>query len=132
MSDIRGGDQFDTGVVRIASRSFAQEGKYYFGDEGFAMPYSEWQRIKTEANGDYAIISKRLGFVTTIDPEKMVILKFNRSDVSSLRIPTGNEIPDNPSYGANQLWVPGIKTINGVTEALFKVPSNVKPTEIPF
>jgi len=125
--------QFESGVVRIASREkVTKEGLFYSGDEGFCIPKSEWDRLYQETGGDLAAISKKLGRNKNLDSSNDMILYFEKKNVADLKLASGNESPGNPNYGANQLWVPGAKTVNGVTEAVFVAPKGTPFSEIKF
>ncbi|RYE53076.1 MAG: hypothetical protein EOP48_15140 [Sphingobacteriales bacterium] len=119
---------FDSGIVRIVKRSGYDEGKLYSGDEGFAMPESEFNRLKAKEGGSFKGVAARLDLGVTAKADDYFITRLDRSQVTDLRLATGDENPQFVEYGANLYWLPGAKTKSGTVEAVFKVSQNIDLT----
>jgi hypothetical protein len=117
--------KFDEGAVRFTSRAnFEKYGTLGLAG-GFVMPAGEFKALVKEAGGDLSVVERRLA----LDPGQLtsggtLIAFVERSDLSNLRLPTGNEA------GANQHWLPGGSTAGGVSEAVMDFARETPFTEL--
>ena len=74
----------------------------------------------THPNGGLSLCSEST--LRALDPSKNIVAFIERKDVPALKPPTGNESPFDVDSGANKEWTPGMKTLNGVTEAVMSFP----------
>lgn len=84
-------------------------------DGQFITTRAELERVVREANGDVAKLEKLLGIPEGSWQGREIVrieLDANALKEHNLRMATGNE------DGANELWIPGGKTIEGVDEAV--------------
>lgn len=75
------------------------------------MPYSEFERLKTEVGGDLRKLEKSLSLKEYyFDGDDVGIAYFKREDLPTLRLPKGSE------NGANEEWIPGGKQEEGLVK----------------
>lgn len=117
-------DRFRDGASRIyISDNLANYGP---GNRGstFVFPTSELQQIVTETGGDARALAVRLG----MDPDYYIgadnlpvaveIRNFDPSELSNIRMPSGNE------GGANPQWIPGGYLPTFDPEAVIDIPDS--------
>lgn len=115
-------ERFRDGASRIyISDNLA---KYGPGNGGttFVFPTSELQKIIDETGGDARELAVRLGmkpdYYLNADgsPVAVEIRNFDPSELSNIRLPSGNE------GGANPQWIPGGYLPTGDPEAVIDIP----------
>ena len=113
--------KFDEGALRFTSRKAFEKYGTLGPDGGFILPKSELDRLLKETGGDLREIERKLGLGEgyLVGDDTMIVL-IEKSDLSNLRMPSGNE------GGANEFWIPGGKTSGGVSEGVTDFSS--KPT----
>lgn len=117
---------FDEGAVRFTSRADIENYGTAGSSEAFVMPKSEFDRVVSEAGGNFRIVEQRLGLDSGyLSNNDTIAVHISRQDLPDLRPPSGNE------RGANSLWLPGGFTSGGVPEAVVNL-TNAPFTEIPF
>jgi len=104
--------KFDEGALR-----FTSTGRENIGPPGgtFVIPKKEFDNLMASTNGDLNSIEVELGLATgtlTTNIESTVIYIIPPEKLSNIWIPIGNET------GANEKWIPGGYTVNGVPEAV--------------
>ncbi|MFS0868094.1 hypothetical protein AB3M83_12275 [Microbacterium sp. 179-B 1A2 NHS] len=115
--------RFDDGASRIYfSDTLHQFGPGQRDNTTFVFPTSELQNILDESGGSANEVADRLGldrewfFDANGDPVPVEVRHFDPSELSNLRIPSGNEA------GANDKWIPGGYLPTGIPEAVIDVP----------
>lgn len=115
--------QFENGASRIYfSDSLHANGPGQRDHSTFVFPTSELQKILDETGGNANEIADRLGierkwfFDDNGDPVPVEVRHFDPSELTNLRMPSGNEA------GANDNWIPGGHLPTGIPEAVIDVP----------
>lgn len=117
--------QFDSGIVRVTSRSAITDYGTLGPPNGFVTSLTDFRAIMAEAKGDLSIVERRLSLDPgTLQNNNTVIAVIDRADVPNLRVPSGNE------GGANSQWAPGGYTSQGTAEAVMDFPADLKYSEI--
>lgn len=117
--------RFDDGASRIYfSDTLHTYGPGQWDGSTFVFPTSELDDIIRNADGDVNIIADQLGmerswfFDDNGDPLPLEIRHFDPSELTNLRMPSGNEA------GANEHWIPGGYLPTGIPEAVIDIPSS--------
>ncbi|GHV42131.1 hypothetical protein FACS1894179_10820 [Bacteroidia bacterium] len=106
--------KFDDGIVRFTTKSNLRKYGTLGSDECFAMPVSEYNKLRIETGNDLYLIEKKLGLNPgDLTNDDAVIALIKRIDVGEIKIPSGNE-----SGAIPELWLPGGKTTGGYSEAI--------------
>lgn len=99
--------RFDDGARRIYfSDTLHTYGPGQWDGSTFVFPTSELDEIIRNADGDVNIIADQLGmerswfFDDNGDPRPLEVRHFDPSELTNLRMPSGNEV------GANEHWIP--------------------------
>lgn len=116
---------FDEGVVRVTQRSNVAKWGTLGPSGGFTTSLRDFKAIMKEANGDLAVVERRLSLDPgTLKSNNTLIAVIKREDAPSLRVPTGNE------DGVNKLWAPGGYTSQNTVEAVMDFPTGLPFREI--
>lgn len=117
--------RFDDGASRIYfSDSLHTHGPGQSDQSTFVFPTAELQRVLDETGGDANLVADALGierkwfFGPDGNPVDVEIRHFDPSELTNLRMPSGNEA------GANEHWIPGGFLPTGIPEAVIDVPSS--------
>lgn len=115
--------RFDDGASRIYfSDTLHAYGPGQRDNTTFVFPTDELQKILDETGGDANQIADRLGlerewfFDSNGNTVPVEIRHFDPSELTNLRVPSGNEA------GANDKWIPGGYLPTGIPEAVIDVP----------
>ncbi len=125
--------RFDDGASRIYfSDTLHTYGPGQADHSTFVFPTSELQRVLDETGGKADLVADRLGlkrewfFDANGDPVPVEVRHFAPSELTNLRIPSGNEA------GANDKWIPGGYLPTGIPEAVIDVPSSATGTRMGY
>lgn len=117
--------RFDDGASRIYfSDTLHTYGPGQWDGSTFVFPTSELDDIIRNADGDVNIIADQLGmerswfFDDNGNPLPLEVRHFDPSELTNLRMPSGNEA------GANEHWIPGGYLPTGIPEAVIDIPSS--------
>lgn len=119
--------KFDDGIIRVTSKSKYNQYGTLGPQEGFVLPKREFDEIYDEFGGNLDLIEKKLGLIEgQLKSADVLIAWIKKEDISSLKLPSGNEI------GVNLNWLPGGKTSGNVSEATADLSKSIPFDEISF
>lgn len=112
---------FDDGAIRFGSRRSYNERGTLGPPGGFVMSWRQFEAVMEAADGDLRKVEVALGLEPGyLDSADTMVAFIERSDMTALRMPSGNE------GGANPFWLPGGFTSGGVAEAVMDFPPGLR------
>ena len=113
--------KFDDGVSCLKLESVKRYPNLGMDDGLFVLPKSEMNALLERTGGDISKIEKELGIPENSwrdqinkgdTPSRLIRIDLDKSQIINLRMPKGTEST------ANDLWIPGGRTSNGLPEAV--------------